>query len=474
MRDAQSRLSQNQHVDSSLRPKLMRLNVKQTVIAIADAMLAGSPDPAGVVARLAAALGKRSPWLDHLSTDAIARFGHRWDETLPDELARVVADSPDFVAAWISADPPDVVRVIRRPPVQRPLPSRLAHIEIPTLPALGDLADWLELSPTDLEWLADRWRVPARHATSRLHHYAYRACEKRDGRYRLIERPKPLLRAAQHMLLHGLLDCVPPHEAAHGFRKGRSIVSFAAPHAGQAMVIRLDLAEFFVSITEARVHAMFRTLGYPPAVARAMTALTTNRVPSARLRSDDLKDKFDWLEQQRYRGRHLPQGASTSPALANLCAFRLDTRLDALARSLSANYTRYADDLAFSGGAQLSGAADRLSIQIAAIALEEGFAVQPRKTRAMPRGVRQRLAGVVVNQHPNLARDKFDTLKATLHNCVRHGPNTQNRDLHRDFRASLLGRIAHASMLNSARGAKLKAIFARIDWGKCSEDENES
>ncbi|MFM0289761.1 reverse transcriptase family protein [Paraburkholderia megapolitana] len=450
----------------------MQLTLHQTVIAIAEAMLAGEPDKDSAAARVAAVLGEELPWLRQAAGGAIDRFGHRWDDTQADEVAPFVADLPGFVSAWMSDERLTVIRILRRSPVQRRLPPPLAQIEVPQLPTVGDLADWLELSPADLEWLANRWRVGAREGSSPLHHYSYRACEKRDGRYRLIERPKSLLRAAQHKLLHGLLDRVPPHEAAHGFRKRRNIVSFALPHVGQQLVIRLDLADFFVSVTEARVHSIFRTLGYTTAVARAMTALVTNRVPSGQLAAPDLRGKFDWLEQQRFRTRHLPQGAATSPALANLCAFRLDTRLAALARSLNANYTRYADDLAFSGGAQLLSVADRLPIKVAAIAIEEGFAVQPRKTRVMPRGVRQRLAGVVVNQHPNFSRDRFDTLKATLTNCVKHGVASQNRCAHRDFRASLAGHIAHVTMLNSSRGAKLKAIFDCIDWDEPVSDEH--
>ena len=185
-----------------------------------------------------------------------------------------------------------------------------------------------------------------------------------------------------------------------------------------------------------------------------LTGLCTNRVPSARLLAPDLRDRFDWIGRQRYRERHLPQGAPTSPALANLSAFRFDMRLAALARSLGATYTRYADDLAFSGGGTLARDVERLQIRVAAIALEEGFALQLRKTRVMRRGTRQQLAGVVVNRHPNLARDAFDLLKAILTNCIRSGPASQNRDAHPDFRAHLAGRVAHAAALNAARGAK--------------------
>jgi RNA-directed DNA polymerase len=444
----------------------MQPGFRNTLVIVCDAMLAGAPEVAGVVTRLTATFGLYGAWMDEVAQQAVDAFGSHWDATRADELTPLLENAPAFVAAFSSEASPEIIRIIRRAPAQRPPPPQLAHVGLPHLPTLRDLAEWLELNDSDLAWLATRWRVDPGEASSPLHHYSYHAREKRDGRHRLIERPKSLMRFVQHKLLHGLLDHVPPHDAAHGFRQGRNIVSFAAPHADKPLVIRLDLADFFASITQARVHATFHALGYPLAVSRALTALSTNRVPVRVLSCGALRDKFDWTEQQRLRARHLPQGASTSPALANLCAFRLDTRLAALARSLNADYTRYADDLAFSGAARLERVADRLPLWVAAIALEEGFTVQPRKTRVMARGVRQQLAGVVVNRHPNLARDRFDALKALLTNCVRHGPVSQNRDGRADFRASLAGHVAHATMLNPARGAKLRAIFDRIDWNR--------
>ena len=80
-----------------------------------------------------------------------------------------------------------------------------------------------------------------------------------------------------------------------------------------------------------------------------------------------------------YRRPHLPQGAPTSPALANLCAFRLDRRLSGLAEAAGARYTRYADDLAFSGDVPFGRMAERFSVQVAAIVAEEGFSVAARK-----------------------------------------------------------------------------------------------
>ncbi|MFM0064441.1 reverse transcriptase family protein [Paraburkholderia aspalathi] len=432
--------------------------------AIADAMLAGPPEAAAMVERMTLVLGERADWMNGLARKVAKRFGARWDSVDGKELSKVVAENTGFVAAWRGESRPRVVRVLPRPPVQRPPPPWLHDVVLPQLPTLGDLAAWLEVEPDELDWFADRRRVPAQSAATPLHHYSYKAIEKRDGRCRIIEVPKSRLRALQRKVLHGLLDRVPAHDAVHGFRRGRNTVTFAAPHAGKAVVIRFDLTDFFASVHAGRVYSVIRALGYPLNVARTLTGLCTNRVPSGWLVAPDVRDRIDWQERQRYRNRHLPQGAPTSPALANLCAFRLDLRLAGLARSLGATYTRYADDLAFSGGEDLARMAERVEIRVAAIAIEEGFAVNLRKTRVMRRGARQHLAGVVVNSHPNLARMEFDALKAVLTNCARSDPALQNRDGHSDFRAHLAGRVAHAAMLNPARGAKLKRIFDRIAW----------
>ena len=121
------------------------------------------------------------------------------------------------------------------------------------------------------------------------------------------------------------------------------------------------------------------------------------------------------------------------------------------------SYTRYADDLAFSGGDGFERAAERFSLHAAAILGEEGFSVNHRKTRIMRSGVRQHLAGLVTNQHPNVRRSDFDRLKAILTNCVRLGPESQNRDGHPRFRMHLEGRVAFVESINPAKGRR----FAR-------------
>jgi RNA-directed DNA polymerase len=161
---------------------------------------------------------------------------------------------------------------------------------------------------------------------------------------------------------------------------------------------------------------------------------------------------------------HLPQGAPTSPALANLCSYGLDCRLAGLARSAGVEYTRYADDLAFSGGEKFAQGVGRFSTHVAAVVGEEGFAVNHRKTRIMRQGVRQQLTGLVVNQRMNVRRADFDRLKATLTNCIRLGPGGQNREGRPNFKEHLDGRIGFVEMVNPEKARRLRKLWERIVW----------
>jgi hypothetical protein len=136
----------------------------------------------------------------------------------------------------------------------------------------------------------------------------------------------------------------------------------------------------------------------------------------------------------------------------------------ALARGVGARYTRYADDLTFSGDNRLERCARRFQIAVCRIALEEGFEVHTRKSRFMRQGIRQQVGGIVLNAHANFPRDEYDRLKATLFNCIRNGPDSQNREGHADFRLHLAGRVAYVVQVNPAKGSRLQALFDRIRW----------
>ncbi|MEX0701082.1 MAG: reverse transcriptase family protein [Planctomycetales bacterium] len=352
------------------------------------------------------------------------------------------------------------------PPQMNPAPGIPAEWDLPQLVTPGQLMEWLELTGGELDWFADMHGRERRRPPGALRHYRYRWIAKPAGGGRMIEAPKARLKSIQRRVLHDLLDRIVPHDAAHAFRPGRSIAGFVAPHAGQRVVLHVDLRNFFPSIAASRVHALFRTVGYPEAVARILTGLCTNSAPDEAVPthcesfSAEQRQELDRL----YGSPHLPQGSPTSPAIANLCAHRLDARLCGLARKTNARYTRYADDLVFSGDEELARMLPRFRVWVCAIALDEGFAIRHRKTRVMLRNGRQEVSGVIVNERPNVSRADYDRIKAILTNCRRHGPASQNREASPRFREHLLGRIAYVGMLNPSRGERLRELFDRIEW----------
>lgn len=260
------------------------------------------------------------------------------------------------------------------------------------------------------------------------------------------------------------LPLSPPDEAIWSSPNGGS--TQASPHVGKRVVLKIDLQDFFPSISVARIQALFRTVGYPEGVADLLAGLCTNSTPLDVWEENRIQTAACQMRQARwlYSQPHLPQGAPTSPALANLCAYRLDCRLRGLAQSAGAVYTRYADDLAFSGDRDFERVAKRFHLHACATVMEEGFSVHHRKTRIMRHGVCQRLTGMVVNECLNVPRDDFDRLKATLTNCIRFGPESQNRRGHNDYRRHLDGRISYIEMVNPARGRRLRKLFNQLEW----------
>lgn len=351
------------------------------------------------------------------------------------------------------------------PQRMQPVAAALAW-NVPPIESAGALAEWLGLSVSDLLWLVDLKGLTSKLKQPLLRHYHYRMLPKPSGQIRLIEIPKPRLKDLQRQILFHILNKIPPHPAAHGFLRGRSIRTFVAPHIGRDVVLRMDLQDFFPTFPAARIAAFFRTAGYPEPVANLLAGLCTTTAPrdlwskpSGHLHYESLREARDL-----YSKPHLPQGAPTSPALANVCAYRIDCRLAGLAKSVGADYSRYADDLAFSGNEVFERHVDRFSIHVAAILLEEDFSVNHRKTRIMRQGVRQHLAGIVTNRNMNVMRPDFDRLKATLTNCIRHGVETQNRDARPHFRSHLEGRVAFVEMINPTKGGRLRALFNQISW----------
>jgi RNA-directed DNA polymerase len=434
----------------------------------AGAFLAGEWELAAMTSRGQRSVGQRRVWVRDLAATALRKYPDP-PRDRPRELATFLATGPPLLEAFGKArqghEPPPCVR--------RWFLSETAMAEPPwpvaPLDTVGDIQALLGVTARTLRWFADAKGLERRTPETRLLHYRYRWSAKTSGGVRLIEEPKAVLKQFQRVVLREIVSHIPPHPDVHGFRPGRSARTYAAGHTGRAVIIHLDLEDFFGSVTAGRVYGIYRRCGYPEPVAHLLTALATNSVPhqvwaGAPLPAAELRGAHYRLGQH-LRHPHLPQGAPTSPALANLATYRLDRRLSGLAVKTELTYSRYADDLALSStthhGSDQVGKIIKLVTRIAA---EEGFRVNARKTSVRRSSQRQRLAGVIINDHPNLDRREFDLLKATLTNAARYGPDSQNHQNHPHFRDHLLGRVAWARHLNPQRGQRLSTLLEQIDW----------
>jgi hypothetical protein len=431
--------------------------------AVADAFLAGPWDCAAMAARAAQVLGGPARRLRPLARQVTLGY------PVPP------ADRPRELAAFIRLSAPFAGLVEAGARAGRPLHPRVilpapVHVVRPTAPAppLDDaaaLASRLGLDVAVLDWFADLHRMQRRAPAGPLHHYRYRWVQRRGAVPRLLEAPLPRLRQLQRTLLHEVVGLIPVHPAAHGFVAGRSAVTHAREHAGQEVVGCLDLVTFFAGIRAGRVYGVLHAAGYPEPVAHLLTGLCSTATPGSVIAAmppgGDPGQRF--LLRQRLASGHLPQGAPTSPHLANLVAARLDRRLAGYAAAAGLAYGRYADDLTFSG----DGTAHDLHRALAGaarIVTAEGFAVNPAKTRVRTRAQRQRVTGIVVNEHPAVSRADYDRLRAVLHDAARSGPREANRAGHPDFRAHLLGRVAWVASMDAARGRRLRQLLEAIDW----------
>ena len=200
-------------------------------------------------------------------------------------------------------------------------------------------------------------------------YYTTFTIKKKNGGLRRIDSPNRLLKHIHRYILFKHLYNFKAHPSATGFIRGRSIFDNANYHVNKNHVYKLDLVDFFPSITKDMVFNVFISKGYNSEISTVMSELCTlNNV--------------------------LPQGAPTSPAISNLVCYRLDTRLSSLAKKCKLSYTRYADDITFSGWYIKKG----VTKLIEKIITDEGFKVSKEKTKLIKnkKNFRQVVTGVVV------------------------------------------------------------------------------
>lgn len=245
--------------------------------------------------------------------------------------------------------------------------------------------------------------------------------------FRTIAVPSESLKEIQKKIVTKFLNAVPLPSECTGFRAGHSIIANVKPHCGRRFVFSTDIENFFESITSERVVEFFLRLGFSFPLASILTSLTT------------------------YNGT-LPTGAPSSPALANLVCFPLDSELSDFATSKNWSYTRYGDDLTFSGDTRFSLQDMRI---ISDIVESEGFSLNIQKTRFNRSNSAQVVSGLVVNEKPNLPRSKRRLIRAIFHQA-KHFP-----ERFKERTRELENHLGQLSMLapHSEEVLKYKAIL---------------
>ena len=339
--------------------------------------------------------------------------------------------------------------------VSRGLADRRGNVEklrtagLPVLLTPMDVATALGLTIPRLRWLAFHSDASPRS------HYIRFTVPKRSGGTRALFAPHKQLAGVQEWIFTNILGKAPTHPAAHGFVAGRSTVSNATPHVGKDVLVNADLTDFFPSVTFGRVRGVFQLLGYSPAVATILALLCTE---SPRRQVEYAGKPYHVATGPRA----LPQGACTSPALSNLVARRMDSRLNGIASKLGFTYTRYADDLSFSASGEPLKKIGYLLARVRHIAEDEGFAVNEKKTRVLRQSAAQNVTGIIVNRRLGVPRDEVRRLRAILHRAGKEGLAAQNSENHPHFEMWVEGMLAYISMVNPTQAAPLRTAFEAL------------
>ncbi len=226
--------------------------------------------------------------------------------------------------------------------------------------------------------------------------------KKRAGGERRLLVPDKHTKALQLKLLYRILRRLRAHDRAFGFERGRSIVHNALPHAGQSVVVRLDVVDFFSSTAADRLERYFRRIGWNKAAAELLVRMTTH-------------------------DNGLPQGAPTSPRLSNLVNYLLDVQMTRLAERWKGQYTRYADDITFSFPKDYPRHVRGVIQKAGRILKAHGYQMHRRRKLNIRRQHQQQMVtGLVVNESVNLPRWRRRQLRAVRHRHRTGAPATMS------------------------------------------------
>lgn len=261
---------------------------------------------------------------------------------------------------------------------------------------------------------------------------------KKNGGFRNIEIPSDRLKSIQRWILRNVLDGMEMHESCYGFKKGKSIYDNALLHVGKDCVLNMDLKDFFPSITQKDVFNIFYKKGYTKKVSYYFAKILT-------------KDGV------------LPQGSPASPMISNIVANHLDKRLNELAKCYNAVYSRYADDITFSGATNIKN----MIPVVTKIIEEENFQVNEQKTRYAYYYQRQEVTGLIVNKKVSIPKKYLRELSKEIYYCQKYGVSSHliKTGNHKSFyKEHMYGKAYFVNMVDKEKGQKILKELDSIMW----------
>lgn len=301
--------------------------------------------------------------------------------------------------------------------------------------------------------------------SGRMKYYKRFKIKKKRGGYRIIQSPEDSLKYIQKWILINILDKIASHDCSKGFDKGACTKVNAEAHLGQKAILKIDLCRFYDSVNERRVYGIFKAIGYHSNLAVYLAKICTVEPDK------DFLTSFKKHEQslKNIIANHgegiLPQGAPTSPKLSNLIARRLDIRLSGLAKTHNLKYSRYADDITFSG--EIDALVKVKKIVYKAIGQENLF-VNHTKTKFIKKGGRFFITGLSVNNEiVSIPRRFKKNIEHHLFYCIKNGVQSHlssSKIKNRNFKDWLLGNIAYVFSVEKEVGQRYFDDYNKIQW----------
>lgn len=277
--------------------------------------------------------------------------------------------------------------------------------------------------------------------------------KRKNGQFRKLSVPSMALKNMQRWILDSILYKISVNENATGFVPSRSIVTNAYNHLAKKYILKLDIKDFFPSIGFGKVLDVFQKLGFPKEISSALANICI------------YKDE-------------LPQGAPTSPYLANIICKQMDSRIGSLCKKYELNYTRYADDITISGDRRLFW----IEKQIEKIVDSCHFKLNKEKTVRLKPGDRKRITGIIVNEKISVPKNIKRTLRQNIYYIEKHGLESHLDRIQftgppNQYIRHLYGMASFIQMVEIERGIefidKLNSLFSPkndIDY-QISEDD---